>query len=77
MLNEVLDDFSVDSTTWLLAGRYGLLIDENGKQIAISSIGRFSFSTAECLSQNVRTMNKWLQQESNKNLVISQQLAMF
>lgn len=52
--------FSVDSTTWLIGGKYGLLVARNGKQQSAKELG-YDFATEELLRQNVRTMKKWME----------------
>lgn len=58
-LNAYLPDYSVDSTTWLVGGRYGQLINARGQQNPASA-GGYDFDTESILKQNVRTMQKWV-----------------
>lgn len=60
--------FSVDSTTWLDGVKYGLLIDKKGKQVSASEMG-YDFTNEALLSQNVRTMRKWVEQTTVKKKV--------
>jgi hypothetical protein len=59
------DDFSVDSTTWLAGGKYGLLINNQGIQRPARE-GGYDFDTESILRQNVRTMRKWVEGVSVK-----------
>lgn len=52
--------FTVDSTTWLIGGKYGLLVDRGGKQRPQKELG-YDFTTEELLRQNVRTIKKWME----------------
>lgn len=83
-LCHVHQSFSADSTTWLAAGRYGLLINDQGKQIPISSIGtQYNFSTSICLAQNVNTMRRWIEdvkispKRKQKKLTVQMPLDLF
>lgn len=51
--------FSIDSTTWLVGGKYGLLVSRNGKQQSAKEMG-YDFVNEELLKQNVRTMKSWM-----------------
>lgn len=64
-LHNYLPDFSVDSTTWLAGARYGLLINSRGQQCSASEMG-YDFDTRAILSQNVRTMRRWVEGEPIK-----------
>lgn len=52
--------FTVDSTTWLIGGKYGLLVARNGQQRSAKEMG-YDFATEELLRQNVRTIKKWME----------------
>lgn len=52
--------FTVDSTTWLVGGKYGLLVDRRGKQRSAKEQG-YDFVSSELQAQNVRTMRKWME----------------
>lgn len=58
-------EFSVDSTTWLMGGRYGLLINNQGQQRPAAQ-GGYNFSTSAILEQNVRTMRTWVESTPKK-----------
>jgi len=62
MLHHYHERFTVDSTTWLAGGRYGVLINKKGQQRSASE-GGYDFETREILAQNVRTMRKWVEGE--------------
>jgi hypothetical protein len=64
-LHNHLPDFTVDSTTWLTGARYGLLINSRGQQTSASEMG-YDFDTRAILSQNVRTMRRWVEGEPIK-----------
>lgn len=60
-------EFSVDSTTWLMGGRYGLLINNQGQQRPAAQ-GGYNFSTSAILEQNVRTMRAWVEGTPKKTV---------
>jgi hypothetical protein len=64
-LHEHHEDFSVDSTTWLVGARNRELINREGKRFP-STLAGCDFSTEECLAQNVRTMRRWVEGEPIK-----------
>jgi hypothetical protein len=64
-LHEYHEDFSVDSTTWLVGARNRELINREGKRFP-STLAGCDFSTEECLAQNVRTMRRWVEGEPIK-----------
>ncbi|SRR6266581_1579938 len=74
-LHQYHDDFSVDSTTWLVGGKYGAAINATGQQVSANA-GGFCYSTHEILSQNVRTISKWMQAPARQREV-NQQLPLF
>jgi hypothetical protein len=59
-LRDIHADFSVDSTAWLVGGKYGLAIDQWGQQRPANESG-FDWSKDAILQQNVRTMRKWVE----------------
>lgn len=60
--------FSVDSTTWMVGAKYGLMINSKGQQTSASSMG-YDLTREEILAQNVRTMRKWVEQTIVKKKV--------
>lgn len=52
-------EFSVDSTTWLVGTKYGKMINARGQQIHAHTAG-FSFSGEDLNGQNIRTMRPWV-----------------
>lgn len=65
--------FSVDSTTWLVGGKFGLLVNREGKQRPASD-GGYNFSTAAILEQNVRTMRQWVERPVKRSTSVYKQL---
>jgi hypothetical protein len=59
ILRSYHESFSVDSTTWLVGGKFGLAINSQGQQYQANG-GGYDYSTSAILEQNVRTMNKWM-----------------
>lgn len=62
--------FSVDSTTWLIGGKYGLLVARNGRQQSGRELG-YDFTTEERLAQNVRTMKRWMERPESCEILLS------
>jgi hypothetical protein len=56
-------NFSVDNTSWLVGGKFGLVIDSSGIQRPANG-NLYNWSIEAILEQNVRTMKKWV--EPNK-----------
>lgn len=54
-LHQYHEDFSVDSSTWLIGAKYGRLINNRGQQRPACE-GGYDFSKEAILSQNIRTM---------------------
>src|SRR5947199_10062632 len=58
-------EYTVDSTTWLVGAKYGLLVNNQGRQ-RLSREGGYDFSTKAILEQNVRTMRHVVERPSEK-----------
>jgi len=69
--------YSSDSSTWLVGAKFDRLIRYDGRQIPVKNTG-FSFTPAEILAQNIRTMRQWVElPEKGKSTQASIQLSLF
>jgi hypothetical protein len=59
-LRDIHEDFSCDSTTWLLGGKYGIAIDSWGQQRPANEGTGYNWDKDAILRQNARTMQKWI-----------------
>lgn len=79
-LAAIHEEYTVDSTTWLVGSKYGMRINARGQQVPARGSGN-DCSSEELLAQNVRTMRKWVEcapvQKSPSSHLLIQQLAIF
>jgi hypothetical protein len=58
-LHDILPDYTVDSTTWIDGGKYGIVINSIGQQKPANE-GGYAFDTEAILRSNIRVMSKWM-----------------
>jgi hypothetical protein len=68
MLASVHEDFSVDSTTWLIGAKYGRVVNSAGQQRPACD-GGFDWPKDALLRQNIRTMRKWVECPEKRSTV--------